>query len=565
MLSLNREGEDLLAPLLETFQRRRDLWGTACPQFLSPESPRGLAHRIAEAVVAWALPGPDRWTAARCAEVLGPLTARLAALQHGDGTIDSDNIHSPPDTAFVLESLESVLRITDRAPEPSLAPAFEPIRTFCDRGARMLVHAGIHTPNHRWLVVGVLAHAFRRTGEPAYRARALDWLGEGIDLDADGQYSERSSGIYTAVTNHSLIRAYDGLGLPELLEPVRRSLNTLLLLLQPNGEVETLASRRQDQAMVFDTDRHFFPFWYMACHDNDARFSAVARLAAEAGDEAAWQLPDVLAFDAPSTGPWNLPAPGPLPNRFSSPLAASGLVRHRVGDLALSVFGGTDLARSNEYPDLSGIATNPTLLTVHYGEAVCRWLRIRPQFFDLTSIRPRLESFDGRRAVLVWNREVPYFQPLPVEKRNAQGEYALSTGDRRFWSCLDFAARPWSDSCRLGFRVTVDLRDDGCDVTIDAEASARVAFGVELAFDADQGVEGDGTNLVCRRGPQSLTVSARGAEADWLDVSDLPPSEPGRHSHLKWGETKPQTLKRQVLRLQAPGQCRLEIRGEHHD
>lgn len=565
MIHTTPEGEGVLTPPLEAFRSRSDRWGKACPSFLDPEGPRGTAHRIGEAVLAWALPGPDRWTAARCVEALKPLTARLTVLQHPDGTIDSDNIHSPPDTGFVLESLESVLLIAGKASPPAdLAAALEPVRNFCDRGARMLVHAGIHTPNHRWLVVGVLAHAFRRTGEEAFRVRALDWLGEGIDLDADGQYSERSAGIYTAVTNHSLIRAYEGLGAPELLEPVRRSLEALLLLLQPNGEIETVASRRQDQAMVFSPERHFFPFWYMACHDANPRFAAGARLAARGGEEASWQLPDVAAFAPPGgSGVWNFPPETALPSRFTQAFGMSGLIRHRNGALAVSVFGGSDLARSAEYPDLSGISTNPTLLTIHQGGAACRWLRIRPQFFDLTSIRPRLESFDGRRAVLVWSREVPYFQPLPTEKRNPEGDYALTTGDRRFWSCLDFPSRSWSERSRLEFRVIVDLRGDGCDVLIQADANARVNYSVELAFDADEQIAASGNSLICRRLGDGLRVTAQGAGA-WKNVSALPPGEPGRHSSLKGGETKPQTLNRQAMKLEAPGEARFEFRGETH-
>ncbi len=565
MIHTTSEGEAVLAPVFKAFRSRRDQWGTASPVFLNPEGPRGTAHRIGDVVLAWALPGPDRWTSSRCVEALKPLTARLTALQHPDGTIDSDNIHSPPDTGFVLESLESVLLIARKEAAPAdLIAALEPVREFCDKGARMLVHAGVHTPNHRWLVVGVLAHAFLRTGEEAFRTRARDWLGEGIDLDVDGQYSERSTGIYTAVTNHSLIRTYEGLGIPELLEPVRRSLDSLLLLLQPNGELETIASRRQDQAMVFSPDRHFFPFWYMACYDGNPRYAAVARLAAQSGHEASWQLPDVMAF-GPAGGPglWKFPPAADLPSRFTQAFGASGLVRHRNGALAASVFGGTDLARSAEYPDLSGISTNPTLLTFHYGEAVCRWLRIRPQFFDMTSIRPRLESFDGRRAVLVWRREVPYFQPLPAEKRNASGDYALSTGDRRFWSCLDFPSRPWSDLARLEFRITIDLRGDGCDVILQADANARVGFDVELAFDADAQVGASGSALTCRRSGWGFTVKALEASA-WNDVSALPPGEPGRHSGLKGGETIPQSLKRHSLRLQAPGEVGLEFRGETH-
>ena len=52
----------------------------------------------------------------------------------------------------------------------------------------------------------------------------------------------------------------DGQGMPELLEPARRCEEAILKLVQPGGEVEAVASRRQDQDQTAYLSRQAFSF-----------------------------------------------------------------------------------------------------------------------------------------------------------------------------------------------------------------------------------------------------------------------------------------------------------------
>ena len=63
----------------------------------------------------------------------------------------------------------------------------------------------MHTPNHRWEICKALAHIHHLWPSRAVLARINDWLGEGIDQDAEGEYSERSPNYASEVTNRSLV------------------------------------------------------------------------------------------------------------------------------------------------------------------------------------------------------------------------------------------------------------------------------------------------------------------------------------------------------------------------
>ncbi len=179
---------------------------------------------------------------------------------------------NPADTAFSIVDLSLIHHLLEEdAHEPTTG-----LRATIERILRLagpsLATGGVHTANHRWLVCAAFARIHARWPDPAYPERIETWLAEGIDQLPGGEYSERSPNYSAAVTNPALLVLARHYGRRDLYANVRDNLAANLYVIEPNGEVETVHSRRQDQTRV----RHLPEFWLqyreMALRDGDGRF-----------------------------------------------------------------------------------------------------------------------------------------------------------------------------------------------------------------------------------------------------------------------------------------------------
>ena len=206
------------------------------------------------------------------AALLGPLNTLLDALaerQNPSGLYDIGNLDSPPDTSFVISDLGlgyDLLASDDQARDRR-----GPGEVRGDHAAvrPALAEGGVHTPNHRWEICKALAHLNHLFPSRLLMARINDWLGEGIDQDAEGEYSERSPNYASEVTNRSLVTIARLADKPRLLGNVRRNLALTFYRMQVNGEVETVQSRRQDQTGIQDVWKYLTHFRELAIVDGD--------------------------------------------------------------------------------------------------------------------------------------------------------------------------------------------------------------------------------------------------------------------------------------------------------
>ncbi|WP_138751833.1 hypothetical protein [Paenibacillus sinopodophylli] len=217
-------------------------------------------------------------------------TEFMLRMQHADGTISPGwtNMHSPPDTAFVVVGLAQAYELLRSDEWGPLRKAADNTQLFLERTIPALLTGGCHTPNHRWVLTAALAFMFKLTGRSELKARAEQWLAEGMDATEDGEWTERSNGIYNSVSDIMLFHAAELLDKPELLEPVRRNLKMMTYLIHPNGEVVTDYSGRQDFGHSITMDGYFLISRLMAVKDQDPVFEAIAELASQTLNHPGW-------------------------------------------------------------------------------------------------------------------------------------------------------------------------------------------------------------------------------------------------------------------------------------
>lgn len=348
-------------------------------------------------------------------------------MQHEDGSISPGwtNYHSPPDTAFVVVGYYQLYKLLNRAEWKPLEPTLRNMRLFLERTLPVMLTGGCHTPNHRWVLCAALGCLREllggEAGEQAAR-RADQWLAEGMDITPDGEWTERSNGIYSAVSDIMLIYAARLLERPELLEPVRLNLRMMVYLVHPSGEVVTDYSGRQDLGKFHDLSAYYLPYAMMARQDDDPLFAGMASLAIGAMEDAGPASVNALIqmLLAPELrGPWEAEAQAAVPTRYEKMLngefrrenylAGMEQVGHhgRIFHSRMHTDFGAPVARIREG------TTSVTLMTE------------TPSFFALRHGAARL------LAVQVASYFYPGYVPMQTMEREANGTYRLSGEQRK--------------------------------------------------------------------------------------------------------------------------------------
>lgn len=416
----------------------------------------GAGSGIVESfIAAWAYKGSRHYHSAQLQERMLLAAAFLLRKQHADGTIDLlvTNFHSTPDVGFVIHGVAGAAWLAREFRNQEVAAALEP---FVKRAGEALVHGGVHTPNHRWVVSEALAQVHELYPDPRYTQRIAQWLAEGIDIDADGQYNERSTTVYNPVTDKALLIIALKTNRPELLEPVRRNLRSMLYLLHPGGEVVTEISRRQDQYNRGGMDRYWLPLRYLAIHDNDGQFAEVVRRLEDKGASLPAYLrhPELLR---------PLPESKPLPEDFHRLMPVVGIARVRRGALSASVL-------------MNG---NSRFFTLRQGACVIEAVRFASAFFGKGQFRPdRFDKVDGGYR-MTQTMEAPYYQPLDPPRIVD----ASAWGDVR-------SQRRQSEVQKLTYTVVLRERKGGFTLELRAEGTPLVPLAVEITFRETAQVEG---------------------------------------------------------------------------
>jgi hypothetical protein len=387
----------------------------------------------------------------------------LLAAQHEDGTIDllTTNFHSPPDTGFVLEWVCAAASVLQSAQIPAAVPVLKKLLTFIRRGADALAIGGIHTPNHRWVVSMALARANALIPDSRYVNRIDTWLAENIDIDPDGQFTERSTSVYSPLIDRCLVTIARLLDRPHLLDPARRNLEMSLYYLHANGEIATEGSRRQDQYQRSSMVPYYYAYRYMALHDHDGRFAAVVHQLENApGANLSGQL--IYFLESPELAA-PLPDDQSLPSDFERHFAHSKLVRIRRAEVSATI-----------------LEDNPTFFSLHVGTAAVV-MRFASAFFGKGQFVGSELHQEGSTWVLRQELTGPYYQPIAAAQRRADGNW-LETGPDR---------RPTSEVQQLQSLVKIREQSGGFDVELEITGTDGVPIAIELG--CDEGTQVSGT------------------------------------------------------------------------
>ena len=378
-------------------------WGHLAGGFIT-----GVAYRFLGAL---ALGDAHRIAEARALLRRAILAAdAMMNAQRSSGLLDllSVNYDSSPDTGFTVQQLCTVVELGRGLADPEWTTLLGKIEQFIRRAVPGMMDGGFHTPNHRWVIAAALSQAARLFLDLDVRRTVDAYLAEGVDIDAEGFFIERSVGVYDAVNDRSLLLIAENYGWPAALDAVERNLALDLRLLHADGTAETGLSRRQDYG-TREVALGLAPC-YLMFHGMcpNPLFSRAAQWLWDAAPtppgHLEWLLYPLLKHGDP------MPADAALPDDFAQHFTSNGIHRVRRGPLSVSFF--RDATR---------------LLSFTFGAAELTSLKISATYFGGDCgrfIGDRLEVKGGR--VVLWSEgrrrprrpgyELPLGRPVPPER-----------------------------------------------------------------------------------------------------------------------------------------------------
>ncbi|NBS18878.1 MAG: hypothetical protein EBS74_03700 [Flavobacteriia bacterium] len=406
---------------------------------------------------AYASPYSSFYRSSRVMSALNRAMECVLNVQHPDGTIDlhSTNFHSTPDTAFMVNFLSPVYLSIQKMKDNGAVSLLEKMESFFRKASRCLLVGGAHTANHRWVICAALTRVNRFFPNPKFLNRMQDWLAEGIDLDPDGQFTEKSVGSYSSICDEMFITMGRLLKKNAYLEVARKNLEMTLYYIQPGGELLTDASGRQDSEQIAHVGRYYYAYLYFALLDKNPVFSAVCDYIEKyLSHQIVRFLPYLMEddfFEQKRVGGTEIPM------YYFKRFSHSGVIRIRKNDI-----------------DLSVIENNPTFLSFIKGNAVLQSMRLGSTFFGSKGqfIAENAVVLD-ESIVLSKNIEHGYFQPYPKDKIPLDGDYAKMPRENR----------EMTERQTIEYKITIRFSDPKtASIQFDVTGTENILISLELNF-----------------------------------------------------------------------------------
>ena len=383
------------------------------------------------------------------------------ARQHEDGSLDllETNFHDSAETGFTVHELGPAYKVMKALTRHT--PAEDELETeilrYLNGAADAMVNLGFHTPNHRWVISAALAYCWRLLGRKDCRAHIDDFLREGIDCDENGEYTERSSGVYNAICDRALSMMARELDMPELYEHVKRNLRMILTYIEPDNTISTINSRRQDVGKAPDWTMYYSNFLQMALVTGDGDFAWVAdrmlkQLEKRPCAPYCEQFSELilnpglrarLAEIQPATPSFNY-------NRFYE---ASGVARFREGDFALTIVKERPVFIKFQYKNHAG------------------YVRMAGSFFARGQFAAQTLTQTEDGYELRFHDRWGYKRPLPEKPETSD------------WTKMDHSKRENVAMQDFDMAVRIHLCADGMTLDVSGEGCENIPSKLELLFE----------------------------------------------------------------------------------
>ena len=389
---------------------------------------------------------------------------------HEDGTDDLaiSNFHQPelfntPCLCVAYRHLNALPSKTEKE-----QAVVDILYNWIGRFGEGLLSGGFHTPNHRWVLTSALFYVYNTLGakDERYVRKASKFLAEKIDIDENGEFSERSAGMYSAVSDKALCEIAVEASKPELFDLVKRNLFLVYRYLEKGHLIFTQNSRRKDKGEVGSDTLFGFDKYADICliaYANTGDLTFLQILDSALKKQTTYDPPQIVLrpfFDYPElrTLQPDFTALPSLEEEFHAFYPDSNIVRVKKNGATYSLLAG-----------------NPNFLYITAGNISIQ-ARMCSSFFAKAQFIPdmieKLGETTYRMHMHTWaDYKLPFDNP--------------PEGSEHYWS-MDYQSRESTCRCDYGYTVDFTFTDNGINLRILTEGTEKVPF--KLEFITDPGV-----------------------------------------------------------------------------
>ena len=371
--------------------------------------------------------------------------------------LTSCNFASAPDTAFTMNAMINAWWLLEKDTGDDLEWLRASMKQLIEVCCEGVMNGGFHTPNHRWAISACLKHAAIICGRSDFSQRADAYLGEGLDIDENGEFAERSTGTYNVVNDDQMIRLFLATGDKTYLEAAKSNLLMMLSYIDPDGSVFTNNSTRQDYGRKVYLGNYYLMFLLTGYLLKDKHLAAYSEYCWDPSS-AHGNMPHALSWlslypDMEDFGKQEKPDLARI-EQNKKLFANSNIGRMRKGNISCTVMSG----RPNFLYFQHG---ENTLYLVLYGN-VCDKRNFIPSRIEETEKGFRVSSSTDS-----W-----YYKPFQGNGPSTSDWWAMDNANTREKLILD----------RLDIMADVSWKDDGVDVRICADGLDEVPIRMEWGF-----------------------------------------------------------------------------------